>query len=244
MGAKRLGGRNVYGAKCPGAKSLMKSFFHWLSKIPNFSQWRPFCFCSNIKIKQNFVGHPPDMCSLGINYVKKRGWQSLTFCPPCIKNVKFCHLSILLRTSDYLSLFAAIIISVHPLSQPLSFKLSSTWSCVSLPRWTLIDRYQVFARMHLHLWISDNFLLTVDRNWAELTSQHTVVLGGITTNTKCDDSPKVGSMLAQHRNVVGWTSRRVIFPWPVSRECYCVLVGKITCFERCDVFAWMFSSIN
>ena len=57
-------------------KVIMKSYFHWLStirKIPNLSQWRPFCFCSDIKINQNFACHPPDMCSLGLNYVKKRG---------------------------------------------------------------------------------------------------------------------------------------------------------------------------
>ena len=75
----------------------MKSYFHWLStirKIPNFSQWRPFYFCSNIKIKQNFACQLPDMCSLGSNYVKKRGWRSLTFCRPCMINVKFRHLSI------------------------------------------------------------------------------------------------------------------------------------------------------
>ena len=60
-------------------KVIMKTYFHWLStirKIPNFSQWRPYCFCSNIKIKQNFVCHPPDMCSLGINYVKKT-WMTI-----------------------------------------------------------------------------------------------------------------------------------------------------------------------
>ena len=59
-------------------KVIMKSYFQWLTtmrKIPNFWQWRPFCFCSNIKMKQNniLLVIRLIMCPLGIKFVKKRG---------------------------------------------------------------------------------------------------------------------------------------------------------------------------
>ena len=54
----------------------MKSWLTTIRKIPNFSQWRPFCFCSNIKIKKYCICHPPDMCLPGKN------WNESGFRPP------------------------------------------------------------------------------------------------------------------------------------------------------------------